>query len=80
VLVSRRNDDLLRSLAQRGDDGLYLTAQDTTTLELLRESIAGVGLTAAPSGDAIPLWTWLVLGAFGLLLLEPLTTTRRRAA
>jgi len=74
-VVSRLNEDLLRSLA-RETGGKYVDATDPAAGATLREWLATTD-AGRQTGGGIPQYIWPLLVALLLLGLEPLTASRR---
>ena len=78
VRMSAVDDDLLRDIASRSAGGRYISADDPEAAERLAD-IVGRGEAASTSaGLRLPLFASFALGAFLLLMAEPVTRKDRR--
>jgi Ca-activated chloride channel homolog len=77
TLVSRLNEDFLRSISRAGG-GTYVLASQPDALPRLRDAIRATPNPAETPAGAFPRYAWLATAALILLVIEPIADRSRR--
>ena len=78
AIISRAQPALLRDIAERSDGGVYVSAAEQGAVSRIVETIRPSGSGIGTGEGAWPLYFWLGLAAFLMLLLQPLLETLSR--